>query len=184
MHTKHAPDTNSFYNKLSETYNKVALLQNYHAQSLSGTNLSDTINEQRVNILSDLYYDALEEARGLDQGKGMTHFERTFKFGALLVLVEENKADHIIKTIQQDSRQDLIHNDIVNNPKGIREHLYSLTHKHMTDNKDKKYTQSSEAQSLLGFLRNQCPSMIRKKRMDNYSNQIVSDNYIPSTLKI
>jgi hypothetical protein len=138
------------------------------------------IEEQRISHCTDMYYDSLDHARGVDRSVFAKNrgIELAFTVGFLTTYSTINQPDKIIAAIETDPRRDRIENDILEKPQTIREYLYSTAHKHITQNQDKAYAQSQKARKLLEFLRNQCPSIIRQKRIDQYCDQTRKDNLI------
>lgn len=160
------------YDALTEqSINAGSILNEY---SLEGSRFepafhkNETIREQRISLLSDIYYNALEGARGMDQGEGMSHLEKLFYHVVPQTVFTIRKPASVLKALRTDPRMEKLHADIINKPKGLRENLYSLTHKHLEKNKDKSYAASKPAQTLVEFLKNQCPSIKRQKRMDAF----------------
>lgn len=127
---------------------------------------NETISQQRAHLLSDMYYYALEGARGIDQGAGMRQFEKIFYLIALPTVFTMKNSSLFLEAIHANERvKSLNTREIIHNPKGLRENLYSMMHDHLEKNKDKPYAKSQTAQKLLDFFKNQCPSIKRQKRM-------------------
>jgi hypothetical protein len=164
-----------------------ALLQHYALEDgfhKPEFNKNKTIREQRISLLSDMYYNALEGARTLDQGAGMRNLEKMFYQVAPQTVFTIRKPILVLKVLRTDPRAQALHADIINKPKGLRENIYSITHKHLEKNKDKSYAHSLVAQKMLGFLKFQCPSMIRQKRMQNFCRHMRKMIAHPDTEKI